>query len=62
LIRIEYSIPAKGFKVHIHHNVFKDYAAFDGQLLIQPRNPLSVPSKIAIDEHNKQFKELWTVI
>jgi hypothetical protein len=62
LIRIEYSIPAKGFKVHIHHNVFKDYGAFDGQLLIKPSNPLSIPSKIAIDEHNKQFKELWTVI
>jgi hypothetical protein len=52
----------KGFKVHIHHNVFKDYADFDGQLLIKPSNPLSIPSKIAIDEHNKQFKELWTVI
>ena len=62
LIRIEYSIPAKAFKVHIHHNVFEDYGIFDGQILIKPTNPLSVPSKIAIDEHNKQFKELWTVI
>jgi hypothetical protein len=62
LIRIEYSIPAKAFKVHIHHNVFEDYGIFDSQILIKPTNPLSVPSKLAIDEHNKQFKELWTVI
>jgi hypothetical protein len=46
----------------MHHNVLKDYGAFDGQILIKPSNPLSTPSKIAIDEHNKQFKELWTVI
>ena len=62
LIRIEYSIPAKAFKVHIHHNILEDYGTFDGQILRKPTNPISVPSKIAIDEHNKLFKELWTVI
>lgn len=62
LIRIEYFIPAKAFKVHIHHNILKDYGVFDGQFLIKPADPLSIPSKIAIDEHNKQFAELWTVI
>jgi len=62
LIRLDYSIPIKGYKVSIHHNIFHDYKNFDGQALILPRDPFSIPSKLAIDEHNNLFKELWTTI
>jgi hypothetical protein len=62
LIRLDYSIPIKGYKVSIHHNIFDDYKNFDGQTLFLPRDPFSIPSKLAIDEHNSLFKELWTTI
>jgi hypothetical protein len=62
LIRLNYSIPIKGYKVAVHHNIFEDYKAFDGQALLLPADPFSIPSKLAVDEHNNQFNELWTVI
>ncbi len=62
LIRLDYSIPIKGYKVSVHHNVFTDYKAYDDQALLLPSDPFSIPSKLAIEEHNKQFNELWTKI
>jgi hypothetical protein len=62
LIRLNYSIPIKGYKVAVHHNIFEDYKTFDGQALLLPSDPFSIPSKLAVDEHNNQFSELWTVI
>ena len=62
LIRLDYSIPIKGYKVSIHHNIFEDYKEFEGQALLLPSDPFSIPSKLAIDEHNSMFKELWTTI
>ncbi len=62
LIRLIYSIPNKGYKIDIHHNVFEDYKEFDGKPLLIPMNHLSIPSKLAIEERNKMFNELWTTI
>jgi len=62
LIRIDYSDTLKSYKIRVHHFVSPDYEEFDGKSLLLPDNKNSVPSKNAIDFHNDQFKELWTVI
>ena len=62
LIRIDYSETSKSYKIRVHHFVSPDYEEFDGKSLLLPDNKNSVPSKHAIDFHNDQFKELWTVI
>lgn len=62
LIRLDYSIPIKGYKISIHHNIFEDYKEFDGQTLRLPSDLFSIPSKLAVEEHNKMFQEFWTTI
>lgn len=62
LIRIEFNETLKSYKIRVHHFISPDYAEFDGNSLLLPDNKKLVPSKNAIDFHNNQFKELWTVI
>jgi hypothetical protein len=62
LIRIEYSETSKSYKIRVHDFISKDYKEFDGKSLLLPDGKNSVPSKNAIDFHNNQFSELWTVI
>jgi hypothetical protein len=62
LIRIDYNEASKSYKISVHHFISPDYGAFNGKSLLLPDNKNSVPSKNAIDFHNDQFKELWTVI
>jgi hypothetical protein len=62
LIRIDYDESSKSYKIGIHHFISPDYEEFDGKSLLLPDNKNSVPSRVAIDFHNNQFKDLWTVI
>ncbi len=62
LLRIDYNESSKSYKINVHHFISPDYEEFDGKSLLLPDNKNSIPSKNAIDFHNDQFKDLWTVI
>jgi predicted restriction endonuclease len=62
LLRIDYNESSKSYKISVHHFISPDYEEYDGKSLLLPDNKNSIPSKNAIDFHNDQFKDLWTVI
>ena len=62
LLRISYDISTRKFRCKIHDQVMDDYSDFHEKEVNLPKDPLSHPSKFAIQHQHNLFKEMWTVI
>jgi hypothetical protein len=61
LMRIQQN-SSKKLEIVIHDIAKDDYSDFHHQELILPKDPLAVPSAIALEEHDKIFVNLWREI
>ena len=61
LMRIQQN-SSKKFEIIIHDIAKDDYSDFHLQELILPKDPLAVPSSVALEEHDKIFVNLWREI
>jgi hypothetical protein len=62
LIRVVYDHSSRKFKTEVHDSIMSDYSSLVDRPLSVPKDPLSAPSKIALNEQHKLFSEMWTVI
>jgi len=62
LIRVIYNHATKKFISKVHDKIMQDYFEIHNRELLIPKDPLSVPSKKALQEQHELHKELWTEI